>query len=809
MGTNGGIILCLAYITGLFTTSLAQKMYGLPAGGVGLMGMGVVSSILLPQLWKRGPTRGIWLAAGLVGFAATIYFQWRLPQPGEMDISRFLTPSGEQSSVSVSIDGTISSTPRLTRSQRVQFLLTTARYREMTTNESLMNAGKTVTGELYVTVPLLLGTGLSPGQQVQVVGTLFQPKPALNPGGFDFKAYLAQEGCFAGMNAHQITIQKTPWGWWILRQRILRSQVWGLGSPEGPLLSAMVLGGRVIDLPFHLKDQFAQIGLSHALAASGFQVSLVLGVILAVTQRWGRGVQFYAGVLALLILVGLTGIQPSILRAAIMGFGALLALLHRRRTKSAESLILTATILVFINPVWIWDLGFEFSFLATLGLLVTVPPIMETLNWLPPLLNSAFAVPIAAYVWTLPLQLYNFGLVSPYSIPVNILVTPLIAILSLGGMLSALLSLLYSPLGSALAWMLFYPCHWLIQLVQYCQELPGSAISVGTLPLVQLIGIYTLFGLVWIIGFMKESIGLTTAPFMDGKECTSQTIPASDPLGTILSGTPTSFFISLVRRTHLFLTLIILSSLVIGMVVQWQSRTSLIQITILSAGTIPVAIVQDQGRVAVMNSGDPKTVHLTVLPFLRRQAINRFNWAIATLSTPQLTQGWRLLLNQLSTQFFYDVPNQSPHPNQLNEPLIQLIKRKGRYQVTTQGQPLQVGTMRLRLLSKVPSVWQFQMQGETWLWLDRINEMEQRQLVSQKIVPNSRILWWSGVKLIPELIDQVRPQWAIATNPIDLQLAEELRKRGIVVFSSAEAGAIRWIPKKGLEPLSGDNFIDR
>ncbi|MFM7614075.1 MAG: hypothetical protein ACKO4R_07600, partial [Synechococcales cyanobacterium] len=123
---------------------------------------------------------------------------------------------------------------------------------------------------------------------------------------------------------------------------------------------------------------------------------------------------------------------------------------------------------------------------------------------------------------------------------------------------------------------------------------------------------------------------------------------------------PTSFFISLVQQTHLFLPLIILSGLVIGMVVQWQSRTSLIQITILSAGTIPVAIVQDQGRVAVINSGDPKTVHLTVLPFLRRQAINRFNWAIATLSTPQLTQGWRLLLNQLSTQFFYDVPNQPP-----------------------------------------------------------------------------------------------------------------------------------------------------
>ncbi len=809
MGAVGGIILCLSYIVGLLTTAVAARVYGLPLGGVVLLGLAAIAAILVPRWWRTGPRWWVWVAAGLVGFAATFYFQWRLPQPGEADISRFVyDPSGDTPQQVVVVDGNIASTPRLTRSQKVQFWLEARRYREIVGGDRPPNAGQEVTGKLYVTVPLLQGTGLRPGQRVQLVGSLYRPKPALNPGGFDFRAYLAQEGGFAGLSARQVTIQQSPWGWWTLRQRILRAQVRGLGSPEGPLLSAMVLGGRAIDLPFELRDQFARIGLSHALAASGFQVSLVLGVVLALTQRFATRVQFNAGVLALLGLVGLTGVQPSILRAAIMGFGALFALLTRRQTKSLESLILAATILLLINPIWIWDLGFEFSFLATLGLLVTAPPIMAALDWLPPAIASALAVPLAAYLWTLPLQLYTFGLVSPYSIPANVLATPLISIISLGGMVSALVALIWPWAGSGVAWLLYYPNHWLIQLVEYCQQLPGSAIAVGTLSTSQLMALYTVFGLVWLFSLIKQRLADQSGLAAANGSATATTGTANQPIP--IQSAPTARAKAQAQSSNapalsrwtlpvIFVALLVSTTLVI--VPLWQAQSALVQATVLFASSTPIAVVQDQGKVTVINSGDERTASLTILPFLQKQGINHLDGAIATLTAARFRQGWPVLLRQFPTQAFYDLPALPDNPlnRQTDQTIIGLVNQHGTYQTLTIGQSAQVGSMVARPLSLSPTIWQFQFQSQSWLWLGRLELDQQDQLAAANRLPRSTILWWSGDALRGEVIEAVQPQWAIATGTIDPQTASEFRQRNITIFSTVQDGALRWTPDYGLE----------
>jgi competence protein ComEC len=85
-----------------------------------------------------------------------------------------------------------------------------------------------------------------------------------------------------------------------------------------------------------------------------------------------------------------------------MGCGALIGLVVQRKRKPLNSLLIAATLLLLFNPVWIWDIGFELSFLATLGLMVTVQPLIKRLDWLPPAIASLVAVPITASIWTLP-----------------------------------------------------------------------------------------------------------------------------------------------------------------------------------------------------------------------------------------------------------------------------------------------------------------------------------------------------------------------------------------------------------------------
>lgn len=585
MSATGAVVLCLAYLLGL--------LLAVPWGGYGMLVLGVGLSFGIRHVWRSAPKAWVWLLAGLVGLFASLYLQFRTPQPAATEVSRLIPPATAPKQEWLVI-GDIDSVPQLTRSQKAQFWLDVLQVNAVSGEVQYVDE-KAPTGHLYVTVPLLQATGLHPGQRVQVTGALYLPQPATNPGGFDFQAYLRQEGCFAGMRGQQVAVMesRSRWGWWQIRQTVVRSQIRWLGSPAGALVSAMVLGSRGVDLPFDLKDQFTRAGLAHALAASGFQSSLILGVVLALTRRFSAKTQFLAGTASLLIFVGLTGIQPAVLRAAVMGFGGLVALVLERKVKPLGALLVTGVLLLVFNPLWLWNLGFQLSFLATMGLMVTVPPLMKQLDWLPSAIAPLFAVPIAAYLWTLPLQLAAFGVLSPYSVVVNLITTPLISILSIGGMVSALAALIWSPAGSALAWLLKYPAQALILVVDGFSQLPGNAYATGTISALIAIALYGLLMLTWLQPWWRKR-----------------------------------WWVALV--------------LAIGLVVipAWQATAAMFRITLLAATGQPVMVLQDSGRTALINSGDVSTAGFAVLPFLQKAGVNELTWAIAADQPSNRSSGW-------------------------------------------------------------------------------------------------------------------------------------------------------------------------
>jgi len=96
-----------------------------------------------------------------------------------------------------------------------------------------------------------------------------------------------------------------------------------------------------------------------------------------------------------------------------MGIAALLGSAKERKVDSIKSLL--------INPVWIIDVGFQYSFLATLGLIVTLPILLKKWDSLPPTVASVITVPIAVLPWIFPLQLFHFGTVATYGIIIAIL----------------------------------------------------------------------------------------------------------------------------------------------------------------------------------------------------------------------------------------------------------------------------------------------------------------------------------------------------------------------------------------------------
>lgn len=776
-------LFCGAYILGLLLTGVPGNLAGIPLPAIGMLFLAIPIAFSIRRVWRMAPKPEVWLAASLIGVAAMLHFQIRLPQPSPTDICHAIrgesavttaTPQTEcQPTISidtaqVEVTGTVVSPPRLTRSNRLQFELTATQISPTVEENQPTPPHHPVTGKVYVTVPRSAGEQLYPNLTVQVTGSLYKPKPATNPGGFDFEKYLAQQGIFAGLNGKTLKYpsrqKPDPPLFWSIRQRIRQVQSIGLGEPAGALVSAMVMGKDAVDVPYKIQDQFKQTGLAHALAASGAQVSLLIGVILALTQRLPNKGRLGLGVAVLIVYLGLTGLEPSVLRAGIMGFVALLALTVERKIKPVGSLLLTATLLLLLNPLWIWDLGFQLSFLATLGLLVTVPILTKWFDWMPTAIAPLFAVPIAAFLWTLPLLLTVFGIVSPYSILINILVSPLIAVISIGGMISAVGALIDPAIGSFLAGLLYFPTHLFLKIAEIGTRLPGNTFAVGTINTAQVLLLYGLIGGVWQW-----------------------------------------------RRSHKYWWIAGLLGFSLIAIPAAYKTANLSQITVLATTQEPVLVVQDHGKVGLIHSGDSQDVEFSILPFLRQQGINRLDWAIAPDLKATTIASWQQILATESISIFYSSLTQAPEPltnrsdnttTQAYQALLAQVKATSGVALPLTQQPIRQGSGILNWMQS-PSLraLQLQMSDQTWLLFSQLPDWpDQTALID--VLPSADVMAWSGKALSFKLLEHLNLKLAIPfEQPHNSKTEAWLKQHQVTLHSMPQQGAIQWTAQQGFVPM--------
>ena len=757
MGAIAGLLGAGAYCAGLFWVSLLVRHLGLAPGlgaivaGLGALGAGGIAALGLPRRWRSGPTATQWWVAGAIGLLAALNYGLRYPAPTALDISHLLT-QGEAAGAQQMVWGQVEDMPRLTRSGRAQVWLNAEQVRRLDANQQPLSAPSLVRGQLYVTLPADQIEGVVPGQRVTVRGQLYEPAVPKNPNAFNFRQYLADRGCFAGFTGERVTVEpgQSPawWRLWRLRVRIAQAQAAHLGSPLGPLVSAMALGRQAVNVPYDIQDAFMQAGMAHTLAASGFQVSLVLGVVLALMDHpaiatrlaFPTQAKVIAGGVALVVFLLIAGVQPSVMRATVMGFGVLAGVALERGVKPLGCLLGAVTLLLLVNPAWIDDIGFRLSVMATLGLMVAVKPITERLEWLPPTLAAVAAVPLAAYLWTIPLSLYYFNTLTTYSILLNMVTTPLVMVISLGGMLSGLVAVVWPWLGGMLAWPLGLPTQLLIALVQWEVSLPGSALATGHISLGQMVGLYGLFCL-WGWG------------------------PA--------------------RRRSLVALLIALVAL--GPLL--YRGATLAEVTVLAAGQDAVMVVQDGRSPLVVNSGTDKTAFYTVVPFLRQAGINRLTSAIHGDDSDR--DNWHTIAAKAPIRNFYGA-----------ESALAIAPPGGRFHRLTPGQTQTLGRQQMQYLQAGARGLRLSLLGrQTWLLLPALSPAQQMPWLQAHPGLPSQVLWWHGEALAPEAIAAITAigaKVAIASAPtIDPTTEQRLLNQGFQVFCTERDGAITWSPGQG------------
>ena len=744
MSRTVGVLLCLAYILGVAVSPIDGAHYYIIA-------VGAIAAFVVPRYWRGGPNAGGYVLAALVAAMAGWYFHWRLPQPPPVNWNLWTRETA-------TVQGIVVSEPRVTRSQRLQFTLQAIDITTPTLGQHPLPA------KLYTTLPLLQGTGLHTGRSVRITGRIYEPRPAAIPAGFDFRAYLAGKGIFAGLIGDSVKFdrQEVPWGWWQVRSRIVRSLVRKLDVPEGLVVASIVMGRRAVDLPFSIRDEFIQVGLAHVLAASGFHVALVLALILALTRQWSKATQFKCGMIGLLLYSSLTGFQPSILRAVCMGFAGLVGMVLDRRVNVLRSLLLTATILLLVNPLWIQDLGFQLSFLATLGLVVTVPVLIGQWDALPPAIASAFAVPTSALIWTLPLQLYHFGLVSPYSICVNIITIPFILLATIGGLFSSLLGLAWSGGGSWLATVLYYPTRGLIAIVHGFSQLPGNSVALGKISLLQLLLLYGLILAFWLReSRAKPGIENSRSPWI------------------VLTGVGMAFAIVMVPGWH---------------VANQQS-----QITVFPTRT-PVVAIQSFGKNIAIGTPDLNTAQYTLTSFLQSKGINHLDASFSLDRKPQTIQGWLKVLENINVANFYDAIVENSHDSHPSPIQDSLTVGQENYQLLTLDEEINIGAVRIRALSVQPQILEVKLGKQRWLIVaesEKRNDLCDRLALCQQDAMET-VLVWTGKGLSQQDIARIQPEVAIVLSGyLDPDFKVELESNNTRVFFTGIDGTIQWNSRQG------------
>ena len=193
-----------------------------------------------------------------------------------------------------------------------------------------------------------------------------------------------------------------------------------LPSPQAELLSGILLGQNK-NLPGQFKLALRDTSTLHIVVASGQNLSMVAGFFLSLAGLIKRRNAVMLSLLAVLLYTLLTGMQVPILRAAIMFSLASLASLSGRVKEGWWVLLITAALMLLVNPKWVTDLSFQLSFLATFGVVVVSPILLAYFKILP-IIGNDLAVTLAAQLMVTPIIIANFHQLSLVGVITNLFV---------------------------------------------------------------------------------------------------------------------------------------------------------------------------------------------------------------------------------------------------------------------------------------------------------------------------------------------------------------------------------------------------
>ena len=416
--------------------------------------------------------------------------------------------------------GTIDSLPRLNENSSTVFV-------QMEEICLPQTPCQPVSGRAYIVVNYTMD--FSYGDQIEIFGKLSSPEDYES---FPEIRYLQSKLTFSKIAFPYMTFIEENHGNPIkallfqIREKGVNLLFQLFPQPESSLLAGILFGEEDL-IPTDVETAFRNTSTSHIIVISGFNITILAALCLNLLKRFLN--KWQSTLATLLILIGYTimvGGDAAVSRAAVMGAMGLIGVLFGRRQTGVNSLMFTAAVLCIVNPFLVHDVGFQLSFVATLGLILFSDPIAKQLQkWLKKdesensfltlLIYDYLSPLLAAQIIVTPLLIYYFRQFSLVSLPANLLIAPLQPPIMIFGGLSVLLGFFAFPLGKLFSFIAWAFTAMTIRIVTAFNAIPTNSIHLAQLSVTTVLLFYIVIILVYFaIRNKKITLQKLTPPFI-------------------------------------------------------------------------------------------------------------------------------------------------------------------------------------------------------------------------------------------------------------------------------------------------------
>jgi len=299
--------------------------------------------------------------------------------------------------------------------------------------------------------------GLLIGEKILIKKSLSTINPPKNPYQFDYKKYLEDQGVFKQVSINQNEFLK-------LKSRSFRLTSWaqrfrikvrssleksGFNPTDIGMINALILGQRN-GISQELLTNYTRAGAIHILAISGLHVGILLAILNVLLKpldriKQSRSFKLLISLVVLWAFAIIAGLSPSVVRAVTMFSAVALRLFGKRSSNLIQNLIISIFVLLLIRPKYLFEIGFQLSYLAVFAI-VFIQPILNKL-WQPYWVFiryfwQLFTVSVAAQIGVLPLSLFYFHQFPGLFFVSNLVIVPLLGCLLCTGILLIFLSLI-------------------------------------------------------------------------------------------------------------------------------------------------------------------------------------------------------------------------------------------------------------------------------------------------------------------------------------------------------------------------------